>query len=173
MIPAIGPVVCSTSVLLLLLYLLGLTRVRSQFLAKRQVVLANLHKFRIQSREQLPLTTLSSRDQFRHVISRFVTASMSGTLGQRHPSEVVIPVARNGGLKKMPPYWYPYTTMAKERWLGREILEIVSTEFRDRSMEYYVGALSLSGHPCDLYQCTFSRRGTLLIQVSPRSMERL
>ena len=28
--------------------------------------------------------------------------------------------------------------MAKGRWLGREILEIVSTEFRDRSMEYYV-----------------------------------
>ncbi|KAG6888507.1 hypothetical protein C0995_007845 [Termitomyces sp. Mi166 len=42
------------------------------------------------------------------------------------------------GLKKVPPYWYPYTTMAKERWLGRELLEVVSTEFRDRSMEYYV-----------------------------------
>lgn len=45
------------------------------------------------------------------------------------------------GLKKIPPYWYPYTTMAKERWLGREILEVVSTEFRDRSMEYYVSEL--------------------------------
>ena len=42
------------------------------------------------------------------------------------------------GLKKIPPYWYPYTTMAKGRWLDREILEVVSTEFRDRSMEYYV-----------------------------------
>jgi tRNA pseudouridine synthase 9 len=47
------------------------------------------------------------------------------------------------GLKKIAPYWYPYTTMAKGRWLGREILEMVSTEFRDRSMEYYVGTLSL------------------------------
>ncbi|KAJ8463436.1 hypothetical protein ONZ51_g10253 [Trametes cubensis] len=45
------------------------------------------------------------------------------------------------GLKKIPPYWYPYTTMAKGRWLGREILEIVSTEFRDRSMEFYRYAL--------------------------------
>ncbi|KNZ72362.1 hypothetical protein J132_03453 [Termitomyces sp. J132] len=45
------------------------------------------------------------------------------------------------GLKKVPPYWYPYTTMAKERWLGRELLEVVSTEFRDRSMEYYRYAL--------------------------------
>ncbi|KZT06240.1 pseudouridine synthase [Laetiporus sulphureus 93-53] len=44
-------------------------------------------------------------------------------------------------LKKIPPYWYPHTTMAKGRWLGREILEVVSTEFRDRSMEYYRYAL--------------------------------
>jgi len=43
------------------------------------------------------------------------------------------------GIRRLAPYWHPYTTMAKERWLGREILEVVSTEFRDRSMEYYVG----------------------------------
>lgn len=42
------------------------------------------------------------------------------------------------GLKKISPYWYPYTTMTKMRWIGRELLEVVSTEFRDRSMEYYV-----------------------------------
>ena len=41
-------------------------------------------------------------------------------------------------LKKIPPYWYPYRTFAKERWWNREILELVSTEFRDRSVEYYV-----------------------------------
>ncbi|KAH9485609.1 hypothetical protein JR316_0002519 [Psilocybe cubensis] len=45
------------------------------------------------------------------------------------------------GLKKIPPYWYPYTTMTKLRWIGRELLEVVSTEFRDRSMEYYRYAL--------------------------------
>lgn len=27
------------------------------------------------------------------------------------------------------------------RWIGRELLEVVSTEFRDRSMEYYRYAL--------------------------------
>lgn len=42
--------------------------------------------------------------------------------------------------------------MAKERWLGREILEVVSTEFRDRSMEYYryaleSGVTSINGRP--------------------------
>jgi hypothetical protein len=41
-------------------------------------------------------------------------------------------------LKKLAPYWHPYRTMAKQRWWGREILELVSTEFRDRSVEYYV-----------------------------------
>ncbi|KAJ7033435.1 pseudouridine synthase [Mycena alexandri] len=45
------------------------------------------------------------------------------------------------GLKKVQPYWYPYTTMAKLRWQGRELLEVVSSEFRDRSMEYYRYAL--------------------------------
>ena len=56
-------------------------------------------------------------------------------------SEAPLSAPRNTqrpGLKKIPPYWYPYTTMAKGRWLGREILEVVSTEFRDRSVEYYV-----------------------------------
>jgi hypothetical protein len=24
------------------------------------------------------------------------------------------------------------------RWIGRELLEVISTEFRDRSVEYYV-----------------------------------
>ncbi|KAJ7188981.1 pseudouridine synthase [Mycena filopes] len=45
------------------------------------------------------------------------------------------------GLRKVQPYWYPYTTMAKLRWLNRELLEVVSSEFRDRSMEYYRYAL--------------------------------
>ena len=32
--------------------------------------------------------------------------------------------------------------MAKGRWFDREILEMVSTEFRDRSVEYYVSSSS-------------------------------
>lgn len=47
------------------------------------------------------------------------------------------------GLKKIPPYWYVYSTRAKGRWFDREILELVSTEFRDRSVEYYVSGRSL------------------------------
>lgn len=42
------------------------------------------------------------------------------------------------GLRKVAPYWHAFATMAKQRWIGREILELVSSEFRDRSIEYYV-----------------------------------
>ena len=85
------------------------------------------------SRVHYPLTSLSAKDQFRHVISRFILSVMTTDNIQSVP----LPPAPQG-LKKIAPYWYPYTTMAKGRWLGREILEMVSTEFRDRSMEYYV-----------------------------------
>jgi hypothetical protein len=30
------------------------------------------------------------------------------------------------------------------RWIGRELLEVISTEFRDRSVEYYVSRRSES-----------------------------
>ncbi|KAJ6534038.1 pseudouridine synthase [Mycena vulgaris] len=58
---------------------------------------------------------------------------------ETHPT--LNPPASTIGLRKIEPYWYPYTTMAKLRWLNRELLEVVSTEFRDRSMEYYRYAL--------------------------------
>lgn len=61
--------------------------------------------------------------------------------------------ARSGRpvLKKISPYWYPYRTNAKARWFDREILEVISTEFRDRSVEYYVSCLSNNavGHSCN------------------------
>ncbi|KAH9971776.1 pseudouridine synthase [Russula compacta] len=57
------------------------------------------------------------------------------------PASAPPATVRRPGLRKIAPYWYPYTTMAKGRWLDREILEIVSTEFRDRSIEYYRYAL--------------------------------
>ncbi|KAF7290074.1 PseudoU-synth-2 domain-containing protein [Mycena chlorophos] len=81
----------------------------------------------------LQLIPLSPYEQFRHVISRIVLVTMAETPPQVLPTPI--------GLKKVQPYWHPYTTMAKGRWLNRELLEVVSTEFRDRSMEYYRYAL--------------------------------
>lgn len=42
------------------------------------------------------------------------------------------------GLRKVHPYHYTYNTYCKERWRGRELLDIYATEFRDRPQAYYV-----------------------------------
>ena len=85
-------------------------------------------------RVHLPLTTVSAQTEFERVVSRMLNAAMA--------TEPTGPTTRSyltpTGLRKVEPYWYPYTTMAKGRWLGREMLEVVSTEFRDRSIDYYV-----------------------------------
>ena len=44
------------------------------------------------------------------------------------------------GLRKVHPYHYTYNTYCKERWRGRELLDIFADEFRDRPKEYYVKA---------------------------------
>jgi hypothetical protein len=95
-----------------------------------------------QSKNHIPLISLPAEELFRRVLSRLLSNTMSTGDGLEHaPITAVQRAAKpthGSGLKKIAPYWYPYTTMAKGRWLGREILEVVSTEFRDRSMEYYV-----------------------------------
>lgn len=42
------------------------------------------------------------------------------------------------GLRKVHPYHYTYNTYCKERWRGRELLDVFATEFRDRPQAYYV-----------------------------------
>lgn len=42
------------------------------------------------------------------------------------------------GLRRVQPYHFTYNTWCKQRWRGREILEIFADEFRDRGVEYYV-----------------------------------
>lgn len=56
------------------------------------------------------------------------------------------------GLRKVQPYHFTYKTWCKQRWRGREILEIFADEFRDRPIEYYKasmerGAVQLNGKP--------------------------
>lgn len=95
-------------------------------------ILADLN--RSTSRVHLPLTTVPAKAEFRRVVCQMLNAAMA--------TEPTGPTTRSyltsTGLRKIEPYWYPYTTMAKGRWLGREMLEVVSTEFRDRSIDYYV-----------------------------------
>lgn len=50
------------------------------------------------------------------------------------------PYFLENGLRRVAPYHFTYTTYCKERWRGRGLLEIYESEFRDRPLEYYVGA---------------------------------
>lgn len=46
-----------------------------------------------------------------------------------------------GGLRRVMPYHFTYTTWCKERWRQRELIEIFESEFRDRPLEYYRNAM--------------------------------
>ncbi|KAF8911557.1 tRNA-pseudouridine synthase [Gymnopilus junonius] len=87
------------------------------------------------TRIHLPVIPVSANEQFRQNIYNFIRSTLMAD--QAHAFKPM----EAKGLKKISPYWYPYTTMTKLRWIGRELLEVVSTEFRDRSMEYYRYAL--------------------------------
>lgn len=41
-------------------------------------------------------------------------------------------------MRKVKPYYFEYKSFAKGRWLGRSLLDVFSSEFRDRSEDYYV-----------------------------------
>ncbi|PMD25284.1 pseudouridine synthase [Hyaloscypha hepaticicola] len=51
------------------------------------------------------------------------------------------PYFLENGLRRVAPYHYTYNTYCKERWRGRELLDIFSSEFRDRPLEYYKDAI--------------------------------
>lgn len=55
------------------------------------------------------------------------------------------PYYLENGLRRVAPYHYTYNTFCKQRWRGRTILDIFSSEFRDRDREYYRNAIE-SGH---------------------------
>jgi len=60
-----------------------------------------------------------------------------------------------GGLRYVRPYHFEYQTYAKERWLGRSILDVFRREFRDRPASYYQMAIEkelirINGGSCSL-----------------------
>ncbi|XP_063080291.1 RNA pseudouridylate synthase domain-containing protein 2 isoform X2 [Engraulis encrasicolus] len=59
-----------------------------------------------------------------------------------------------GGLRKVHPYFYDFSTYCKGRWIGKTLLEVFSTEFRSESVEYYqkavkAGRIRLNNTPVD------------------------
>ncbi|CAG8842848.1 8190_t:CDS:2, partial [Racocetra persica] len=59
---------------------------------------------------------------------------------KKDTSDIVVCYYENG-LRKVKPYYYEHRTFAKGRWLGHKVLDVFSTEFRDRSSEYYAYAI--------------------------------
>jgi tRNA pseudouridine synthase 9 len=57
------------------------------------------------------------------------------------------PYYLENGLRRVAPYHYTYNTYCKERWRGRELLDIFASEFRDRPLEYYVCGIDTTEMP--------------------------
>lgn len=51
------------------------------------------------------------------------------------------PYYMEGGFRRVKPYHYTYNTHCKERWRGRTLEDIFTSEFRDRKPDYYRKAL--------------------------------
>ncbi|KAL1258335.1 hypothetical protein QQF64_011579 [Cirrhinus molitorella] len=59
-----------------------------------------------------------------------------------------------GGLRKVYPYYFDFTTYCKGRWIGKTLLEVFKSEFRAESMDYYnkavkEGRIKLNETPVD------------------------
>lgn len=44
-------------------------------------------------------------------------------------------------LRRVPPYYFTYLTFCKQRWRDRKLLDIFTTEFRDKDENYYKKAI--------------------------------
>ncbi|RKF73971.1 Uncharacterized protein C18B11.02c [Golovinomyces cichoracearum] len=64
------------------------------------------------------------------------------------------PYFLENGLRRVAPYHFTYNTYCKQRWRGRELLDIFASEFRDRPIDYYRdaierGAVVVNGKPVE------------------------
>ncbi|KAI0206800.1 pseudouridine synthase [Astrocystis sublimbata] len=64
-------------------------------------------------------------------------AEASNVAATAYPS----PYYSEGGLRRVAPYHFTYKTWCKERWRGRELLDVFESEFRDRPLAYYKNAI--------------------------------
>ncbi|KAH6613819.1 pseudouridine synthase [Chaetomium sp. MPI-SDFR-AT-0129] len=80
------------------------------------------------------------------------TSGMQSNKSQHESNAMVLPLPApsyvwphpyyyEDGLRRVSPYFYTYNTWCKERWRGREMLDVFQSEFRDRPLEYYREAM--------------------------------
>lgn len=46
------------------------------------------------------------------------------------------------GLRCIKPYYFTFTTHAKGRWVGKQLIDIFKSEFKSNPVEYYVRMIS-------------------------------
>lgn len=62
----------------------------------------------------------------------------------------------DGGIRRVPPYYFTYLTFCKQRWIGRPIYDVFCAEFRDREPDYYKRAI---------------QSGSVLVNDKPASLQ--
>lgn len=74
--------------------------------------------------------------------------SESKTVATKQPEPASRPPYQfENGLRRVAPYHFTYNTWCKERWRGREVLDVFESEFRDRPLSYYKHAIE-TGQVC-------------------------
>ena len=89
-------------------------------------------------------------------------ADPPGRLGEEVDPPVVVPTSApekwpepyflRDGLRRVEPYFHTYKTYVKERWIGRTLFDVFSSEFRDQEPERYrktmeAGGVVVNGKP--------------------------
>jgi hypothetical protein len=59
-----------------------------------------------------------------------------------------------GKFRRVLPYYYEYSTFSKERWYQRSLIDVFSTDFKDKPIYYYESAIknsliNINGKPVD------------------------
>ena len=75
------------------------------------------------------------------------------------------------GLRRVKPYFFEFKTWVKGRWIGKSLVELFTTEFRDRDPEYYRqaildGRVKVNGKPSNGE--TIVKNGDVLTHTSHR-----
>lgn len=50
----------------------------------------------------------------------------------------------DGNFRRVLPYYFEYSTFSKERWCGRTLIDVFSTDFKDKPSFYYESAIKSS-----------------------------
>ncbi|PSR99018.1 pseudouridine synthase [Coniella lustricola] len=80
---------------------------------------------------------LGSKDRWKKPLQEPVLPAVITTPADPWPR----PYYFEGGFRRVRPYYFTYTTWCKERWRGRELIDIFESEFRDRPLAYYRNAM--------------------------------